>query len=104
VPPAFVLLGDPIKRGAERPAGVATTVTAERLADGFHVGAALHGDREHNGRIARVGIGGAVRLVIIEEQLADAAVRVSAKGRGVVQAADTDLGDGAGQIRLRLGG
>jgi hypothetical protein len=50
----------------------------------------LYGKRERNCRVAGIGIGRAVGFVIVQEQLADAAVGVIANGRRVVQHSGAD--------------
>src|SRR6516162_634680 len=74
-----------IQLSPERSRSSAIRFAAECFADVFDVGAVLHSKRERDRRVARISVGRAVALVVVQEQLADAAVGVVTDRRRVMQ-------------------
>src|SRR6516162_11770909 len=93
---SWCLLSDAIKCSAERPEWPAGGVAGHRPADGFRIGPVLDRQREHNRRIAGVGVCGAVAFLTTQEELPDPSVGKPTNRRGVFQSADLDV-EGLGQ-------
>jgi hypothetical protein len=84
-------------------AGVPAGIAAQGFTDRLRIGAALNGNREHNRSVTRIRVCRAVALVVIQEQLADRAVREAPNGAGVAKTADPEL-KGFGQAAIRQAG
>jgi hypothetical protein len=76
-------------------------VTAQRGADGLDVGAVLRGEAESDGQIAHHRADRAACLVIVDEQLGDAAVVIAADARGELQAIASNSKNSAGSAGAR---
>src|SRR5919201_4072535 len=90
-----------IKRRAKRAARIAAAVTTERATNCFRISAVLDGDAESDRGVARVHVGCAVALVVLQKHLGDTAIGEAADGCRVAQASDFDVERGRGAAVLQ---
>src|SRR5215813_6987392 len=91
---------NPIEGGTKRRRRNTAGIAAECPTDCLGIGAVLDGDREHDRGVTRVHVGGRVRLMVRQKQLADRAVGKLREGRGVRKSADLE-GEGLTRSAVR---
>src|SRR5262249_58165102 len=76
----FVVIREAIEHNTKRSSGVAITVSGKRSANRIDISPTLKSDGAHDGAIACIRVGCAVRLVIAQENFSEPTVRKSADG------------------------
>src|SRR5262245_65028448 len=87
----FVVIREAIQHHTKRSTSLAMTVAGKRSANRIDISSTLKSDGTHDGAIACICIGCAVRFVIAQENFAEPAIGESTDRRGVAQAGDLEL-------------
>src|SRR5262249_31107968 len=89
-----VISDNKIERYSQWTGRAAVAVATKRAPDHFRISAVLDRDRERNRGVARIGIGGRVAFMIVDEELADPTIAEPAHGGGIAQARNLEIEGG----------